>query len=104
VCDGHTSFLTHPSLIIISIIVNGKTIDAMLDTGATTSLISQSELDQISHAPIQSIQLTATLGDGQSKITINGMVELSIIINDVTTAIKAFIVESLGAKLILGMD
>ena len=36
----------------------------MLDTGATTSLISQSELNHITHPPIQQIHTTATLGDG----------------------------------------
>ncbi|CAF2908943.1 unnamed protein product [Rotaria sp. Silwood2] len=76
----------------------------MLDTGATTSLISQSELDHIRHPPIQQIQTTAVLGDGQTKITVNGAVELTITINDITTTITALVVHSLGAKLILGMD
>ncbi|CAF1515354.1 unnamed protein product, partial [Adineta steineri] len=69
----------------------------MLDTGATTSLISQSELDHIRHPPIQQIQTTAVLGDGQTKITVNGAVELTITIHDITTTITALVVHSLGA-------
>ncbi|CAM4747325.1 unnamed protein product [Rotaria magnacalcarata] len=105
VCDGHTSFpQSHPSLIIIGTIVNGTLIHAMLDTGATTSLISQTEFDLITHPPIQQIPTTALLGDGQIKIIVNGAVELTITINDITTTITALIVDSLGANLILGMD
>lgn len=105
VCDGHTSFSEpHPSLITINTVVNGKSIYAMLDTGATTSLISQSQLDHIPHPKVNPIQTTATLGDGQTKILIKGVVELGITINDITTMITALIVDSLGANLILGMD
>ncbi|CAF4482234.1 unnamed protein product, partial [Rotaria socialis] len=105
VCDGHTSFpQSHPSLIIIGTIVNGTLIHAMLDTGATTSLISQTELDLITHPPIQQIQTTAVLGDGKTKIIVSGAVELTITINDIATIITALIVDSLGANLILGMD
>ncbi|CAF4629407.1 unnamed protein product, partial [Rotaria socialis] len=105
VCDGHTSFpQSHPSLIIIGTIVNGTLIHAMLDTGATTSIISQTELDLITHPPIQQIQTTAVLGDGKTKIIVSGAVELTITINDIATIITALIVDSLGANLILGMD
>ncbi|CAM4920445.1 unnamed protein product [Rotaria socialis] len=76
----------------------------MLDTGATTSLISQTELDLITHPPIQQIQTTAVLGDGKTKIIVSGAVELTITINDIATIITALIVDSLGANLILGMD
>ena len=103
--DGRTSFpQPHPSLIIIGTFVNGSLIHAMLDTGATTSLISQSKLNHITHPPIQPIQTTATLGDGQTQIIVNGAVELNVTINDITTVITALIVDSLGANLILGMD
>jgi predicted aspartyl protease len=61
--DGRTSSsLTHPSLITISTIINGKSIITMVDIGATSSLISQSTLDNIAHPPIQSMRTTATLG------------------------------------------
>ncbi|CAF4367307.1 unnamed protein product, partial [Didymodactylos carnosus] len=76
----------------------------MVDTGATTSFISQAELDNIMHPPIQPIQTTATLGDGRTNIMVNGTVELSVTINDITTVITALIVASLGAKLVLGTD
>ncbi len=104
-CDGHIPFpQPHPSLITINAFVNGKPIHAMLDTGATTSLISQSTLDHIPHAPPQSIQTSATLGDGKTKIMVNGVVKLSVTINNITTVISVLIVDSLGAKFILGLD
>ena len=52
----------------------------MIDTGATTSLISKSELDNIRHSPVKLIKTLATLGDGQTQIPINGIVELSVVI------------------------
>ncbi|CAF1523812.1 unnamed protein product [Adineta ricciae] len=76
----------------------------MVDTGATTSLISRSELDTIPHSSIVPTETVATLGDGRTQILINGVVELAITINNITTCIKALIVESLGANIILGMD
>ncbi|CAF1573858.1 unnamed protein product, partial [Adineta steineri] len=94
----------HPSLIIINTVINGKSTYAMVDTGATTSLISRSELNTIPHSSIQPTDTTATLGDGRTQISINGLVELAITINNITTCIKALIVESLGANIILGMD
>ncbi|CAF4566599.1 unnamed protein product, partial [Didymodactylos carnosus] len=60
--------------------------------------------DNIMHPPIQPIQTTATLGDGRTNIMVNGTVELSVTINDITTVITALIVASLGAKLVLGTD
>ncbi len=103
--DGRTPFQQlHPSLITISTLVNGKPVQAMLDTGATASLISHAELDKMLHLPIQTIQTTATLGDGKTHIIINGTVELQVTINDITTIITALIAESLGANLILGTD
>ncbi|CAF4664672.1 unnamed protein product, partial [Didymodactylos carnosus] len=64
-------------------------------------IISQAVLDNIMHPPIQT---TATLGDGRTNIMLNGTVELSVTINDITTVITALIVASLGAKLVLGTD
>ena len=105
VCDGHTSSsLAHPSLITINTTINGKSIVAMVDTGATSSLISQSTLDNIAHPPIQSMRTTATLGDGQTKIMVNGTVKLNVTINHINTTIEPLIVDFLGANLILGMD
>jgi len=96
--------LSHPSLIIIATLVNGSPINAMLDTGATITLISQSVLNTIQHAPITPTVTTATLGDGRTKLMITGKVQLHVTINDVPTDVTAFVVDSLGANLILSMD
>ena len=89
---------------MIAAIVNGTPMYAMVDTGATISLIAQSELEKIVHSPIQPTTATATLGDGHTNITVNGTVELCVDINNFSTFITAFVVDSLGANLILGMD
>jgi hypothetical protein len=103
--DGRTPPAQHhPSLITIAVIVNDSPMHAMIDTGATVSLITQSELNHITHCPIQPTVTTATLGDGQTKIMANGTVELCVAINDISTFITALVVDSLGANLILGMD
>jgi predicted aspartyl protease len=105
VWDVHTPLpQIHSSLITIEICINSKLVQAMVDTGATTSLIVQSELQHIKHPPIQPVQMSATIGDGKSQIMVNGTVELRVHVNDITTTIAALIVQALGANLILGMD
>ena len=104
-CDGHTPVRqTHPSLIMVETLVNGKPMNAMIDTGATISFISQAELEHMEHPPIQENQMTALLGDGQSRIHVKGSVDLTVTINDIDTVITVLVVECLGAKLILRMD
>ena len=67
----------HPSLIIINTVINGKSAYAMVDTGATTSLISKSELNTIPHSSIIPTATTATLGDGRThEGTIRGVKKL----------------------------
>ena len=71
-----------PSLIMISVDINGQQVQAMVDTGATISIISQQVLDAVSHAPANPTTSTATLGDGLTQIKVNGTIELPVKIND----------------------
>lgn len=103
--DGRTSSIQqHPSLIIIEVRINDNVLHAMVDTGATTSIVSRSVLDRIPHPPIQPMDTTATLGDGRTKISVHGIVKLPVGIDGTVTDLTVLIVESLGASLILGMD
>ena len=104
-CDGRTPFfLSHPSLITIEVTVNQIRMMALLDTGATTSLISSSMVNQVKHSKIHSTKAHATLGDGSTMIEIIGVTTLCITVKQVTTILHTLVVESLGAPLILGMD
>ena len=103
--DGRTSSIQqHPSLIIIEVRIKDSVLHAMVDTGATTSIVSRSVLDRIPHSPIQPMDTTTTLGDGRTKISVHGIVELPVGIDGIVTDLTVIIVESLGASLILGMD
>lgn len=103
--DGRTPhFLLHPSLINISVKVNGTPMTALLDTGATTSLISSSTLDFLRPSRVHPIETSATLGDENTTIKVTGNVALCITVKTITTIINALVVETLGAPLILGMD
>ena len=103
--DGRTPpFLLHPSLINIAVTINGVRVTALLDTGATTSLISSSILKNIRHSRVHLAETSAILGDGNTTIRVVGTVALCITVNNITTILNTLIVETLGAPLILGMD
>ena len=77
----------------------------MIDTGATHTLITRSFLETIPHSSIKKTStITATLGDAHTTISVYGIVSLCIYINHIPTYTSAFVVESLGIDLILGMD
>ena len=77
----------------------------MVDTGATHSLITRSILNTFSHPPIQKTFTTfATLGDASTTISVYGIVRLCIYLNHIPTYASVFVVDSLGADFILGMD
>ena len=104
-CDGHTPYTQqHPSLIIINIFANGQPMQAMIDTDATTSFISQSALKRIPNIRYISTRTVATLGDGKTRILVNGTVELDITTNIIKTPILFLVVEALGTEIILGLD
>lgn len=104
--DGRPSLsAVNPSLIIIPTNINGSPVHAMVDTGATHTLITNSLLKTLSHVPIKKAYNTnAILGDASTKISIHGIVHLCVYINHIPTYVSAFVVDSLGVDFILGMD
>lgn len=77
----------------------------MVDTGATHSLITRSTLDRFLHPPIEKTSIsTAVLGDASTTISVYGVVRLCIYINHIPTVASVFVVDSLGADFILGID
>ena len=104
--DGRVSVNSiNPSLIIIPVSINGSSIHAMVDTGATHTLITRSLLLTLPHPPVQSTTVTAAfLGDASTTIAIRGVVRLCIYINRIPTFVSVYVVDSLNIDLILGMD
>ncbi|CAF0824063.1 unnamed protein product [Adineta steineri] len=77
----------------------------MVDTGATISLIKLSTLTQMKyHHHISGKRGEITLGDGKTKLWQYGTVDLTVIISNIETKVKAVIVDDLAADFILGLD
>ncbi|CAF1488885.1 unnamed protein product [Adineta steineri] len=96
----------YPSeLLFIKTLINGTTIRAMVDTGATISLIKLSTLTQMKyHHHISGKRGEITLGDGKTKLWQYGTVDLTVTISNIQTKVKAVIVDDLAADFILGLD
>ncbi|CAF4955322.1 unnamed protein product [Rotaria sp. Silwood1] len=104
--DGTALVNLHsPSLIFISTWINSIKISTMIDTGATSSLITMSTIiklncqDQI-HRQAGEI----TLGDSRTKIIQHGWIYLNLKINNFNCQIRAIVVDYLTTNFILGMD
>ncbi|CAF4175775.1 unnamed protein product [Didymodactylos carnosus] len=92
-------------LLFIKTVVNGNTIPAMVDTGATTSLIKLSTLKQVNyHHHIRGTVSDITLGDGKTTLWQYGSVDLCVKVNDMKTKVKVTVVDELAADFILGLD
>ncbi|CAF1437902.1 unnamed protein product [Adineta ricciae] len=104
--DGMTPvFPQQPSLIFIPTWIQSKKISTMLDTGATSSLITMSVIRQLGyqdhiHKDIGEIML----GDSKTKIVQYGWIYLNLNINNLDFGIRARVVDHLTTDLILGMD
>ena len=95
---------TNPSLIFINSIVHGRRLRAMIDTGATHSLISQRALATLYHAAIPSSNRIGQLGDGHTTLKILGEVHLLLQFNQVFTPLNVLVVKTLNTDFILGAD
>ena len=104
--DGRLSVNSfNPSLIIIPVRVHDSPVAAMIDTGATHILVTQSFLRTLPSVDIAPTSITsAFLGDASSTIAILGVAHLRINIKHVPTFTLAHVVETLHTDLILGMD
>jgi hypothetical protein len=105
-CDGRPSInAVNPSLIIIPTIINDSPAHAIVDTGATHSLTTRSTLVRFPHPPVRKTPTTITVfSDASTTIVVYGSVPLCIYINRIPIYASVFVVDSLGADFILGMD
>lgn len=95
----------NPSLIMLPAMINNSLVHAMLDTGASHSLIMKSFLQNIPHTWVKmSDTPTALLGDGSTNIPTHGLVRFCARFHRIPTYVFAFVVDSLGVDFILGTD
>jgi hypothetical protein len=95
---------TNPSLIFITVSINQKQMRAMLDSGATRTFISRTALNQTKYNRYTTTHDHYLMADGQTKFEVIGTTNLSIRVNNLETTIQAYVVKSLCAECILGMD
>jgi transposase InsO family protein len=94
-----------PSLILIPIRIKNKKISAMVDTGATSSLITMSTIIKLNYQDeIYKQEGEIILGDSKTKIIRYGWIYLNMKINNLDCGIPAMIVDNLTVDFILGMD
>ncbi|CAF1433061.1 unnamed protein product [Rotaria sp. Silwood1] len=97
--------LHHPSLIFISTCINNMKLCAMIDTGATSSLITMSTITKLNYQDrIHPQTGEITLGDSKTKIIQYGWICLNLKIKNLNCQIRAIIVDCLSTNFILGMD
>ncbi|CAF4654731.1 unnamed protein product, partial [Rotaria sp. Silwood2] len=97
--------INNPSpLPFIFIPVNNMYIKALVDTGATRTIIQQDALNRIRHKRVYPAQQCYHLADGASSLSIIGCVDLEIRIQHVRTYVTAAVAKSLSCPLILGQD
>ena len=94
----------NPSLIFIDVLIHGKPLRTMIDTGATRSFITKRALRRVHHSQLHSQKSSAQLGDGHTTLDIFGEVRLVIQIRDVFTTVHALVVQTLNSDFILGGD
>ena len=93
------------SLLYLDVLVNNKFMKAMIDTGANRTFISFQALPMLNSKQfINTKQRNASLADGHSSLAIFGSLDLQIVIGDMSTVIKAYVVKNLCVECILGMD
>ena len=93
------------SLLYLGVLINNKCMKAMIDTGANRTFISLQALPTLNSKQfINRKQNSASLADGHTSISILGTLNLEIVIGDMLTSIKAYVVKDLCAECILGMD
>ncbi|CAF1363628.1 unnamed protein product [Rotaria sordida] len=97
--------LHYPSLIFIPTWINNMKLCAMIDTGATSSLITMSTIIKLNYQDrIHTHTGEITLGDSKTKIAQYGWICLNLKIKSLNCQIRAIVVDCLSTNFILGMD
>lgn len=99
--------LNHDSRLYLDIIINNRITPALLDTGATQSVLGKSMFQYIVSSNVRinydSCTVTVTTADGQSQKVI-GSVDLPITLDNVEKSVNFLIVPSIKHNVILGID
>ena len=88
--------------------IDGKTIDALIDTGATISVISKSFLQKIKHSvhaikPCKSFSVTLSI-ESDAKFNVNEQAEFCFKLNDEVILWRFFVLSNLSNEVVLGID
>ena len=94
-----------PALLFISVPVNNRHMQVMIDTGAQCSFLNEQCLDLIDQSHFSRINSQSFyLADGLTSFLVTGIVHLNILIGGYVTHIDAFVTKNLCSNLILGLD
>ncbi len=108
--DGAASgrIYTKPShsLLLLTTLVNNHKLQALLDTGATTTFINKHIINQYpsDFIYLNTLPHSFVLADGIAPFHVHGTVNLHIQFATLTTTIDALVADNLCTDLILGMD
>ncbi|CAF3952955.1 unnamed protein product [Adineta steineri] len=94
----HNPSTLNTSLLYLDVIINNKCMKAMIDTGANRAFISYQAL------PIFNTQQFINPKQKSASLAIFGSLDLHVVIGDMSTSIKAYVVKNLCVECILGMD
>ena len=106
VTDGTVSqFQKIPSTpLIVTLQVNGKSIDAMIDTGSSTTIISRTLLYKLIHRPRIKFKRNTYRTASNTNLCTIGLVQLKVNIEEIPTFVLAEISADLCTELVLGND
>ena len=97
--------MPNTSLLYLNVLVNNKKTKAMLNAGANRTFISIKALHPLNSKQfVNKSYKRVTLADGYTSLSVLGTLNLSIIMGDMLTSIKSYVVKELCANCILGMD
>lgn len=106
VTDGTVSqFQKIPSTpLLVNLQVNGKSIDAMIDTGSSTTIISRTLLYKLIHRPRIRFKRNTYRTASNTNLCTIGLVQLEVDIGEIPTFVLAEISTDLCTELVLGND
>ena len=90
----------------ITVKINHASVDAMIDTGAVHTLVSQSvaRILKLKMVPLQKCDHSVLIAANGSKLELIGSVTLKLYINGLVVHQTAFVAKRLSPRLVLGVD
>ena len=90
--------------LIVTLQVSGKSIDAMIDTGSSTSIITRTMLYKLIHRPRIKYKRNTYRTTSNTSLCTIGLVQLKVNVEDIPTFVLAEIFTDLCIDLVLGSD